>query len=131
MATTRGCYGVIKAGDTPTTVAELTAWDFTETASEIDTSSMGSCTSSSEAGSVKTTGNISFWWDASDGGQDEIVAGATVAIEIYPAGTTVGEVKYSGSVVILSRSVTATTDSVCSSTATFTVNGALTEGVAA
>lgn len=130
MAITRGCKGVVKAGGTPTTVAEVTAWDFTETADEIDTTAMGDCTKKSEAGAIKTAGNISCWWDASDAGQDIFVAGDTVAIEIYPNGTTSGEVNYTGDVLILSRAITASTDNVISTSFTFTVNGALTEGTA-
>lgn len=127
MATTRGCLGKVKSGATPDAVGEVTAWEFTETAEEIDTSAMGACTSSSEAGSVKTTGSVTCWWDPADGGQGNLVAGDTVALELYPGGDGSGATKYSGSVVVLSRSATGGVNSVVNTTFTFTVNGALTE----
>ncbi len=125
MATTRGCFGLLRVGPTPTDVNELTGWSFTETADEIDTSSMGDCTKNSQAGAVKTAGQFDYWWDAADGGQDLLVVGTEVDIELFPGGAT--GVSYTGTVLILTKGAEATVDTVVTSSATFTVNGALTE----
>jgi len=131
MSTTRGCKGVVKAGPTPTVVAEITAWDFTETADEIDTSSMGTCTKKSDAGAVKTAGNITCFWDASDAGQNLLIVGEKVYVELYPGGDTNGLTYYKGKVLILSRGISSTVNEIVSQPFTFSVNGKMTEDVAA
>ena len=123
MSATRACNGVIQVGPAPTTVGELTAWGFTETAAEIDDSSMGDCTSSSQAGPIKTTGSMTVNWDSADGGQDLLVVGTFIAMEVNPQGLTAGKEYQADSVLILSRAVSAEVNGVITGEYNYTING--------
>ena len=131
MSTTRGCKGVVKAGAVPAVIAEITAWDFTETAEEIDTSSMGPCTGKSEAGLVKTAGNITCFWDSTDAGQSELIVGVKVNLVLIPGGDVTGETTYTGEALILSRGVSSDVKGVITQPFTFSMNGGFIEGVVA
>ena len=130
MATTRGCLGSVLLGPTPTLVAEVTAWNFDETAEQIDASAMGDCTKKFEAGAVQTTGTIDMWWDGADGGQDLFVIGAAVDI-VLRTETGTGLPEFTGNATITGNSVTSSIDGIISKSITFGVNGAMTEGVQA
>jgi hypothetical protein len=125
MAQTRGCFGVIQVGSA-VDVGELTAWDFAETAAEIDTSAMGDCTASSIAGAVKTTGNMSVSWDSGDAGQALMIVGETVAMDVNPAGLSAGESYSNPAVLILSKAITSSVDDVVKTDYTYSINGAWT-----
>lgn len=128
MAVIRGCLGKVKSGATPDLVGNVTAFNFSEAAEEIDTSVMGSCTSSSEAGSVKTTGSITVYWDPADTGQGNFAAGSTVNLELYPEGDTTGDIKFTSSTaVILSRDMDTSVNGIVSQTYNFALQGAFTE----
>ena len=124
MATFRGCTGVIEVGVTPTVLGEVTAFDYTETAQELDTSSMdGTCASTSQAGTVKTTGTITMNWDHTDAGQDLIITGQEIDLEINPSGTAVGEPKFSGTALILTKGASSEVNGIISATFGYSING--------
>jgi len=131
MSTTRGCKGVIKVGDTPIVVLELTDFDFTETADEIDTSSMGTCSKKSEAGAIKTAGNFTCFWDASDAGQNLLVVGESINVEIYPGGDATGMTYYKGNVIMFTHGISSSVGGVVSQPYGFSVNGKLTVDIVA
>ena len=127
MAVTRGCFGIIKAGATPDVIAQLNAWSFDETAEEIDSSVMGSCVKSSEAGAVKSSGTMNAFWDTADTGQATLAVGAKVDVEIYPGGDGSGKIYYTGNVTILSVSRSASVDGLTVAEFGWSANGAMTE----
>lgn len=127
MATTRGCKGSVLAGATPTLVAEVTAWNFDESAELIDSSAMGDCTKKFDAGAVQTTGTIDMWWDGTDAGQDEFITGEKVDLVLRPE-TGLGIAEYTGNATITGNNITSSVDSIITKTITFAVNGSMTEG---
>ena len=130
MAAYRACRGVISVGATPTVVGEVTAFDFNETAQEIDTTSMdGTCAASSQAGTVKTTGSVTMNWDYTDAGQDLIITGEYVDLEISPNGTDNPNPLYSGTALILTKGATSEVNGIISATFSYTIDGLWVESV--
>lgn len=93
----KGCSGVVLEGSN--TIAEVTAYDITEDAEEIDASVMGSCTETTLTGKVKVSGTINMYYKrgtgasdpAPDTAQENLSAGDTVSLEIRPNGTGSGK----------------------------------------
>ena len=124
MPAYRGCKGDISVGITPTVVGEVTAFDFTETAQEIDTTSMdGTCAASSQAGTIKTTGSVTMNWDYTDAGQNLVITGEYLVLEISPNGTTVGEPKYEGVALVLTKGATSEVNGIIGATFSYTIDG--------
>ena len=126
MAQFRACNGVVKAGPvgTPVIVGELRNWASSSEADEIDTSSMGTCTKSSQAGAVKTSIEVGCWWDPADAGQAEFVPGDEIEIEIYPDGEDPGKTFYAGLLRVLTNNISGDVDGVVEAEFTGTINGA-------
>jgi len=131
MSIVRGCFGKVKSGASSDLVAEVTAWDFDESAEIIDTTSMGTCTKSFEVGAAETKGNVSCWWDSADTGQGNFAVGTTVDIDLYPGGDASGAKYYSGTGVITSIKRSGAVNTVVSVTFAFSVQGAMTLATAA
>jgi len=123
MAQFRACNGVVKVGASPQVVGELRNWAFSQEADEIDTSSMGTCTKSSQAGAVKTSIEVAVWWDPDDVGQLDFVPGDEIAIEIFPDGEGAGNTAYTGLMRVLTNNTSGDVDGVVESEYTGTVNG--------
>lgn len=132
---TRGCRGVVRAKlDTSTgsavAIGSLTDWSYSEQADELDSSVMGACAVSAEAGAVKTSLDISAFWDPTDSTQGIFVIGSKYVMEIYPGGTTTGLVFYrtdSNGATLLSNSISANgVNGIVGRSMTLTVNGSLT-----
>lgn len=135
MAVTRGCFGKIyvkTAGATSSTVqlGRLTRWTLNETANEIDSSEMGSCVASAEAGSDKVTMQIDVNWDTSTGNnQDILTIGSKIFTEIYPGGNGSGSDYYktpTGGATVLQIDRSATIDGLVVASYQLTVNGSMT-----
>ena len=127
MATIRGCLGVIEIGSAPVVVGELTAYSVNPAADEIDTSSMGSCTASSQAGYKKTTGTMTANYDPDDAGQLLFVVGTTQPITVYPEGKGSGLVQWvSTDALILGVNLVADVNGVVTFDMNYTINGEFT-----
>jgi len=136
MATTRGCKGVVKikaVGATSATnaVAELADWSYDESAEQIDVSAMGTCTKKYDAGAQSTTGQIRCHWDGTDTtGQNLLVVGSAVIIEVYPGGTATGTKYYktgaSGATILSVNRAGNGVDGTVGATFGYAVNGAMT-----
>ena len=124
MTATRACNGVVEIGVTPTIVLEVTAWNINAAADEIDTSSMGTCTSSSVAGNKKTTGTITVNYDHEDAGQLLMIIGTAPQLIIYPFGKVVDDpVWTAASATILAHNVTGEVNGVVNAEMTYSING--------
>jgi len=107
----RGCFGVIKAKDTTATGAVATVggindWSIEESAEQLDSSEIGTCTKSSVAGANSRTLSISGF-SALDGNQGDFTVGNIVDIEIHPGGSGSGTQNWStttGGATVLSVS---------------------------
>lgn len=133
---TRGCNGKIKAidlGGTIAVVGGIQSWSFSEEAESIDSSEIGTCTKASTAGAVKTTVEVSGFWNTSSGAkQGDVKAGNVVDLQLFPGGSGSGESYYSTATgtgaTVLTRSINGEVDGLVSFSATLDVNGALIEG---
>ena len=129
MATFLGNDGVVKIG--ANTVAEVTAFDVSQSANTADDTVLGDTWQSHLVGTTSWSGSISCYWDDTDAtGQGAMTVGASVSLELYPEGTTVGDYKLSGTATITEISTSNSLDSTVTASFSFTGNGALTIGTA-
>jgi hypothetical protein len=99
MATHTGVEGVVKVGSV--TVAEVTGFEFTESAQTIDDSTLADAADTFLAGSTSWNGSLSCWWDETDTtGQGALTIGASVTLNLYPEGATAADKYYSGTAII-------------------------------
>ena len=135
MSVTRGCLGQVLATSTTATgaavvVDEISAWQYEESAEQIDASKIGTCTKAFEAGAQQTTGQITAHWEpAATGTQGLFVVGDKVRLELYPGGTGSGSTFYqtpTGGATITSVARAGGVDGLVSNDFGFSVNGAMT-----
>jgi len=87
MATTHGSEGVVKIGSN--TIAEVVDFSVTETAAYANATRLSdtNVVTNATAHDRQATGSVTCHWDETDvNGQEAMVAGATVALELYPGG---------------------------------------------
>lgn len=90
MAKYNGTNGLVKIS--ATTVAELNSWEFTDSINKITGRAFGATLDVAAAGVRTVTGSLSGFYDPNDtGGQDAIVTGATVALNLYMDGSSSGD----------------------------------------
>jgi hypothetical protein len=132
MAVTRGCFGKVKVGATPSLVAEVRNWTLDQSAEVLDSSSIGDCTKSYTVGAVSWNGNLSCFWDATDTtGQEALDVGTEIDVELYPEGDTTGDVYYSGTAIVSQISRSGGVDGIVEAAFTFQGQGALTQSTVA
>ena len=113
-------------------VGHVTAWSYSETLEEVEITEMGDTAKSYQAGLRDGTVTIECYWDASDGGQEDILdglaAGTAITVNLYPQGgtPTSGDPKLSGSVTITGNEISSGVDSMI--TVKFTGRGFLEQG---
>lgn len=133
MATHWGNEGTVKLGSNA--VAEITKFEFTETVTPVDDTSMGDTYKTHIAGSgiKEWSGSMDAHWDETDtNGQVAMTVGASVTLNLYPEGATTGDKYYTGTATITSRSVVTVMDGeTIKATFQFLGNGALTLSTAA
>ena len=131
MATQWGNAGLVKIGTN--TVSEVLRFEFTETVTPIDDTSMGDTYKSHIAGSgIKSwSGSMTCHWDKSDTAQTALTVGASVTLKLYPEGTTTGNTYFQGTATLTSRGQTVEMDgSTIQCTFQFEGSGALTKSTA-
>jgi predicted secreted protein len=136
MATHLGKEGIVRVGGTPTTVAEVREWQLDTTSDTAETSSINSVQGNGgwrthAATLLAWEGSISCFWDETDtNGQQTIDAGGTVALKLYPEGTTTGATFFSGNAIVTAVNRKAAIDGVVEVSFSFKGTGALSEGTA-
>ena len=128
MATHTGSEGTIKVGTT--VVGELRSYTLDQTADTIEDSSMGDTTRTYKAGLKAWSGSASLFFDETDAGQLLLVLGTSVAIKVYPEGSSTGDKYYSGDAFITGSNISASFDGMVEAEVTFTGTGALALGTA-
>jgi hypothetical protein len=129
MATHSGYGGAVYV-DT-TAVAEVKDFTLDVTANTADTTVLGSDGwTDLELVNKSWTASINVIWDDTDSNQAELrlIDGGTVALKLYPAGTTAGDHEWSGNCIVTSVSKTVSTDSLVEASITVTGKGSLTYG---
>ena len=125
MANHKGSEGSVKVG--ADAIAELKEWSFTETADVIEDTVMGDAARTFQASLTGATGSCSAFWDETDtAGQGAMTVGASITLNMYPEGSTTGDVYYTGTVIITSIDRNAAFDGYVEVSFAWTANGAIT-----
>ncbi|TAK50237.1 MAG: hypothetical protein EPO23_03255 [Xanthobacteraceae bacterium] len=128
MATHHGKDGTVKVG--ANAVAEIDSWSVKEGAKVADDTAMGDTWETHIAGKTINSwnGQLSCHWDETDTqGQQALVAGASVTLNLYPEGAGSGATYKTGLASITDVSMDVRKDGVVSRSFTFQGNGVLTE----
>lgn len=127
MATSHGKDGIVKVG--ANRVLETISWSLTETAETVDDTAQGDAARTHLLGQTAWTASVSAHLDPADTtGQEALSIGASVTINLYPAGDQTGDREYTGTATVTSVSPTSEMSSVNSVSFELQGNGALTKG---
>lgn len=129
MATHTGSEGVIKSG--ANTVAEVRSYTVSETGDTIEDTSMGDASRTYKAGLKTWTASVEAFWDETDTtGQGSFDVGSSVTLNVYPEGSSTGDVYYTGSALVTGKTINATFDGMVEASFTLQGTGALSETTA-
>lgn len=129
MATHTGSEGVIKSG--ANTVAEVRSYTVSETGDTIEDTSMGDASRTYKAGLKTWTASVEAFWDETDtNGQGSFDVGSSVTLNVYPEGSSTGDVYYTGSALVTGKTINATFDGMVEASFTLQGTGALSETTA-
>ena len=125
MATHTGSEGTVKIGSTA--VAEIRSYTLNENGDTLEDTSMGDTARTYKPSLKSFDGSLDVFWVESDvGGQDALTVEAEITFSVYPEGSTTGDVYYTGSAIVTSRSLTASYDGMVEMSIGIQGNGALT-----
>jgi hypothetical protein len=100
MAKLNGTGGVVKTG--AVVIAELNNWGINDSVNKVTGRAFGEDVETAAAGARTITGTLKgFFAPGDSAGQALIVAGATLALELYPAGDTTGDNLYTISAALI------------------------------
>ena len=125
MATVSGNNGEVKIGTDA--VAEVKSFDITETDNIIEDTAMGDSAKTFVSGLNEASGTITCHFDKSDStGQEAMTVGASVTLNLYPEGDSIGNREITMTALITSVGVSETINEVVERSFGFTVTGAVT-----
>ncbi len=126
MATHTGSEGVVKSATN--TIAEVRSYTISETGDTIEDSVMGDVSRTYKAGLRTWTASVEVFWDETDTtGQGSFTVGSTVTLNVYPEGSSSGDMYYTGSAIVTGRTINATFDGMVEASFTLQGTGALTQ----
>jgi len=135
MAFTHGKNTVFKIDNSGGTLTDISAYvdnvDFPQTVETAETTTFGSSAKTYIVGLKDSTISISGKWDGAASAVDVTLSGilgqsASVTFEYGPAGSTAGNVKYTGEALLTNYSVSAPVGDVVTFSGDFQVTGAVT-----
>jgi len=125
MATHTGSEGTIKIGSD--TLGEIRSYTLESTGEVIEDTSMGDSARSYKAGLTTFTGSLEVFFDETDTAQNNLDAGSSVTLEVYPEGATAGDTYYTGTAIVTGRNVSASFDGMVEMSISVQGSGGLTE----
>lgn len=126
MATHHGKNGVVKVG--ANAVAEVQEWSTTRTVGTVDDTAMGDTDETHLVGIKSWNGTLKCSWDETDvNGQQLLVEGASIVLNLYPEGTGAGATYETGTATITEVTRTVNRSNIVERSFNFKGNGALTE----
>lgn len=130
MATNIGKNGAVYVG--VNAVAEIKEWTLETTSETVDHTKMGDDWMTHTATQKSWTSSFTAFWDPSDTtGQQALVEGASVTLNLYPTGNTSSNVEWTGTATITSVSKTASFDGMVEASFSAMGDGPLVEGTVA
>ena len=124
MTTFSGNNGVVKIGSD--TLAEVRSFTATETAETVEDTAMGASYRTHKGGLKSWSGSVECWFDDGDAAQGELIAGASVTLNLQPEGSDTGDFLLTGTATVTEVTHTNTIDGIVEKTFNFAGNGALT-----
>lgn len=136
MAFTHGKNSVFKVQNSAGTLTDISAFgmkgDLKQTADTPETTTFGAAAKSYIGGLPDGTFAFDFVWDGAAGNIDATLSGILGALknfEFHPAGTAVGNPKYTGSAILKAFEVSSDIGDVVKGSCEFQCSGAITRGV--
>ena len=128
MTKYHGKRGAVEVGAGSTAVMELEGWTLDVQTEVAQAYAMGEDWQTSEATVSSWTGSLTTYYDPADAGQLLLVAGAEIALNLYPNANASGQPEFSGTAIISGEPLTGSKDGYLMRTVNFTGDGALTRG---
>ena len=126
MATHAGYGGAVKVGSVA--VAEVKDFSLETTANTADTTVLGgSGWTDVDVTTTSWTASLNCIWDDDDAGQQDLVEGLTVTLNLYPRGDSSGKELWSGSALVTSVSKTVSAEGLIEAAISVTGKGAMAE----
>ncbi|MDA7514353.1 hypothetical protein N8508_01030 [bacterium] len=127
MATNIGKDGAVYSGSNA--VAEIKDWSLETTSEVADDTVMGDSWMTHTATQKSWTASFTAFWDPTDtNGQQTLVEGASITLNLYPTGNNSGDYEWTGTATITSVSKSASFDGFVEASFSAQGNGALVEG---
>ena len=129
MATFSGSGGTVLVGSDA--IGEIKTYSIEETMDTLEDTSMGDSNRTYKASLKSFSGSCDVMFDDTDTAQQAMTVGSEVTMSFQMEGTTTGDHKLSGSVLITGRSISASFDGLVEASLSFQGTGALAEGTVA
>ena len=98
MSMAHGNDGLVYSESTQ--IGNVQSWSYDESVDVVDGSGMGDTSKSYYTGINDGSGSVTLNWDPGDTGQDDIVIGASLTLNLYPEGEVATDTYYGGTAVI-------------------------------
>lgn len=129
MATHAGSEGTVKVG--ANAIAEIRSYSIEQSADTLEDTTMGDTARTYKPSLTTYTGTIDVLWDETDTtGQGALTIGASVTLNLYPEGSSTGDVYYTGTAIVTGRSISASYDGLIEMSISVQGTGALTQATA-
>ncbi len=126
MATHAGYGGAVKVGSVA--VAEVKDFSLETTANTADTTVLGGSGWTDVDVTTKSwTASMNCIWSDDDAGQQDLIEGLTVTLNLYPRGDSAGKELWSGSALVTSVSKTVSAEGLIEASISVTGKGAMAE----
>ena len=126
MATFSGSDGVVLVGTDQ--VAEIRSYSIDETMDTLEDTAMGDSSRTYKTSLKQFSGSADVLFDDTDSsGQGALTVGSSVTLNIQMEGNSSGDHKFSGTVLVTGRTISASYDGLVEASISFQGTGALTE----
>lgn len=126
MATFSGSDGVVLVGTDQ--VAEIRSYSIDETMDTLEDTAMGDSSRTYKTSLKQFSGSADVLFDDTDSsGQGALTVGSSVTLNVQMEGNTAGDHKFSGTVLVTGRTISASYDGLVEASISFQGTGALTE----
>ena len=124
MAIHKGSEGTVHVGTDA--IAEIRSYSVEQSASTIESTTMGDSARTYESSLTDGTGTIDVYWDETDTAQNALTIGASVTVKFYPEGADSGDTYYTGTALVTGITRSASFDGLVEATINVQFTGGIT-----